>query len=170
MLLVAVAAVALAVLGVWSFTSPQTQPTSAGRAAAASSSAQATLSSAPGTESLPPLDTGNGVASTSSAPPAPIRLPVTVLNSTSVTGLAAKIATQLNGQGWTTAGVGAYKGGDVSATTVYYTDGNADQQQSAQQLVELFPGKVNGPAPRFFDLPAGTPDGLVVVATGDWQP
>ena len=97
-------------------------------------------------------------------------MPVTVLNSTEITGLAAKIADAVVAAGWESPGVGAYTAGDVAASTVFFTEGDENQRQAAVQLMEQFP-QLQGPAPRFFELPADvTAPGLVVVATGDWQP
>lgn len=164
--LVAVAVVALGVLGVYSFTSPKTRQ-------AASTSAAGTPSAAPGelaaqaTASLPPLVASTPAGATPAA--SPVKVPITVLNETGVTGLAAKIAGAFGGGGWPTTGVGAYKGNDVAATTVYFTQGDDAQRQAATQLVAQFP-KLSGPAPRFFDVPGNASPGLVVVAAGDWQP
>jgi hypothetical protein len=101
---------------------------------------------------------------------APVKAPVTVLNATDINGLAAKVATTLNGGGWETPGVGAYTAGDVAASTVFFTEGDETQRQAALQLVDAYP-QLKGPTPRFFELPADvTAPGLVVVLTGDWQP
>ena len=101
---------------------------------------------------------------------APVRLPVTVLNSTGINGLAAKIAETVVAAGWESPGVGAYMADDVAASTVFFTEGDEKQRQAAAQLVEEFP-QLQGPAPRFFELPADvTAPGLVIVVTGDWQP
>ena len=55
-------------------------------------------------------------------------------------------------------------------TEVFFAEGDETQRQAAAQLVEQFP-ELQGPAPRFFDLPAEvTAPGLVVVAAGEWQP
>ncbi|MGY1812921.1 LytR C-terminal domain-containing protein [Blastococcus sp. SYSU D00820] len=162
----AVVLVALAVLGVYSFTSPATQEASDGRAAAAPTTSAAP---APPTAALPPL-TVDPLPPVDTAPAAPVRVPVTVLNATSVTGLAADVAEAVGTQGWTSAGVGAYEGGDVPVTTVFFTAGNEEQRQSALQMVDAFPGLVAGPAERFFEVPGVSDPGLVVVAAGDWRP
>ena len=164
--LVAVAVIALGVLGVYSFTSPKTKQ--AAHTTATSHSAAPTDAVAPAAQSLPPLVTGTQ----SAAPPpaaAPVKVPITVLNATSVTGLAAKISGTFGGGGWPTTGVGAYKGGDVAATTVYFTQGDENQRQAAVALVTQFP-QLSGPVPRFFDVPGNANPGLVVVAAGDWKP
>lgn len=162
--LVAMVVVALGVLGAYSFVSPKTS-VAASQMPAASGSASAAASE---TAALPPL------ATTAVAPPAvaaaPVRVPVTVLNATAINGLAAKVAGALTPKGWPAGGVGAYKAGDVAASTVFFTQGDEKQRQAAVQLVDQFP-KLTGPAVRFFQLPAGvTAPGLVVVLTGDWQP
>lgn len=166
--LVAMAVVALGVLGVYQVTSPKTD-----EAAASTRTVPATTSLAPVTPltPLPELDTGEEtVPLEEAAPSTPVRVPITVLNATSITGLAAKISGTVVGGGWEAAGVGAYAGGDVAASTVYYTEGDENQRQAAVQLVDQFP-ELQGPAVRFFELPAEmTTPGLVIVAAGDWKP
>lgn len=162
--LVAMTVVALGVLGVYTAVSPETADIAA--TSPATSSSAPTV--APPTDTLPelptaPLDVEPIVA-------APVKAPVTVLNSTGITGLAAKIAETVVAGGWESPGVGAYTADDITASTVYFTDGDENQEQAAQQLKEQFP-QLAGPAPRFFELPADVvAPGLVVVATGDWQP
>ncbi|MGY1615111.1 LytR C-terminal domain-containing protein [Geodermatophilus sp. SYSU D00691] len=165
--LVAVVLVALTVLGVYSFTSPETQET-------ASEDPAPTSAPAPDTgiadATLPPLDVGAGSSAPEEAPAAPVRVPVTVLNATEVTGLAGRIAGQFSGAGWEAPVTGQYSGDDVAATTVFFTEGDETQQQAAAQLKEQFPEITGGPAVRFFEMPADAPAGLVVVAAGEWQP
>jgi hypothetical protein len=162
--LVAMAVVALGVLGVYSFVSPDTKDVAAQTPATPTAGQSPAAPSQP----LPALQTEPLTVD----PPvvAPVRVPVTVLNSTDINGLAGKIAAAVVAAGWESPGVGAYEGGDVAASTVYFTEGDETQRQAAVQLVDQFP-QLQGPAPRFFELPAGvTAPGLVVVATGDWQP
>ncbi|RBY80738.1 LytR C-terminal domain-containing protein [Blastococcus sp. TF02A-26] len=162
--LVAVVVVALLVLGVYSFTSPDTQEASDGRdQAAPTTSAPVQTSGA-----LPPLSV-EPLPPVEEAPATPVRVPVTVLNATGVTGLAGSIAGVLDEGGWPTAETGPYEGADVPVTTVYFTEGDETQRQSALQLVEAHP-EVTGPAVRFFEVSETAADGLVVVAAGDWQP
>jgi hypothetical protein len=164
---VAVAVVALGVLGVYSYASPHTQQAASQKTATRTGGNANALGTVPGVSDLPPLSTAP--APTSAAPAAPVRVPVTVLNSTDITGLAASIAGKLKGGGWQTLPVGQYQNKDVAATTVYYAQGDAKQQQAALQLTQQFP-QLHGPAPRFFNVPASAAGGLVVVATGDWKP
>nr|WP_246324415.1 LytR C-terminal domain-containing protein [Petropleomorpha daqingensis] len=163
--LVAVAIVALGVLGVYSFVSPDTQQASSGKPATSSSASAPASGIADAT--LPELSISSPPVA--AAPPADVKAPVTVLNETKVTGLAGSIAGQLQAAGWETPATAGYPGSDIAVTTVYYTDGDATQQQAAQALVNAFP-QIHGPAVRFFDVPGQPDPGLVVVAAGDWKP
>jgi hypothetical protein len=102
-------------------------------------------------------------------PPGPARAPVTVLNATKITGLAASVAERFAAGGWTTLEPDTIEAADVAITTVYYTEGDTVQQAAAEQLVAEFPD-VTGPAARFFEVPGVADPGLVVVLTGNWQP
>ncbi|MCW2579498.1 MAG: LytR cell envelope-related transcriptional attenuator [Blastococcus sp.] len=162
--LVAMTVVALGVLGVYSFVSPNT--TEAGSSTAAGPSTTPAL--APQTDVLPALPTAPVVVE--QVPTVPVRVPITVLNSTDITGLAAKAAASFGSSGWEAPVTGAYPGTDVAASAVFFTPGDETQRQAAVQLVDQFP-QLQGPAPRFFDLPADVAaTGLVVVVTGDWRP
>jgi len=162
--LVAVAVVALGVLGVYSFTSPQTQEMASGRTAPASAAAPP---SGIAIATLPPLSIQP--TAVEQAPSTPVRVPLTVLNATDVSGLAGRVAGVLQGAGWEAPATGAYTGGDVAVTTVFFTQGDETQRQAAVQLVDQFP-QVTGPAPRFFEVPGQPTPGLVVIVTGEWQP
>jgi len=163
--LVAVAVVALGVLGVYSFDSPKAKEASA--TSSASSASGAATGAVPGVSDLPALSTAAPAPTTAAA--APVKVPVTVLNATDVNGLAASIAGVIKAGGWETTPVGAYTNKDVATSTVFFTQGDANQQQAAQALVNQFP-QLHGPAPRFFDVPGNAAPGLVVVATGEWKP
>jgi LytR cell envelope-related transcriptional attenuator len=163
--LLAVAVVALLVLGVYSFMGGDAQEAS-DTTPAPSPSTSATPS-APPSGALPPLEVEPLPADEGAA--APVQLPVTVLNATQVQGLAARVADEIATQGWESPGVGAYTGGDVAATTVFYTPGDETQRRSAELLIEQFPD-IRGPAERFFEVPDVAAPGLVLVATGEWQP
>ncbi len=162
---VAMAVVALGVLGVYQFTSPETQEAGATtQAGPATAPLVPVVPIAPLPELLTEQAPAEPVVST------PVRVPLVVLNATTVTGLAATISDVVVGGGWESAGVGAYKNDDVSATTVFFTEGDETQRQAAVQLVDQFE-QLQGPAPRFFELPADiTAPSLVIVAAGDWQP
>ena len=156
--------VALGVLGVYSFVSPETTEVAAETPATLTAPAIVPDASAP----LPALP--STPVEVAPAPTTPVRVPVTVLNATETTGLAAKVAATIGVGGWETPGVGGYTAGDVAASTVFFTEGDETQRQSAVQLVDAYP-QLQGPAVRFFELPADVAaPGLVVVLTGDWQP
>ncbi|MGY2085291.1 LytR C-terminal domain-containing protein [Blastococcus sp. SYSU DS0539] len=160
--LVAMVVVAGAVLGVYQVTAPQQQETAAVAEAPATAPAVAPPSAA-----LPPLT----IEPAPVEPPVttPVRVPVTVLNATTVTGLAGRISGVVTAGGWESPGVGAYPGTDVATTTVFFTEGDEQQRQAALQLIDQFPD-LAGPAPRFFEVTDVPAPGLVVVATGNWQP
>jgi hypothetical protein len=160
--LVAMVVVALGVLGVYQVVSPDTD-----EAGSQASAAESTAPVTPDVSALPTLPTAAPVEPTVAAP---VRAPVTVLNATQITGLAAKIAASVAAAGWETPAVGQYTATDVAASTVFFTEGDETQRQAAVQLVDQFP-QLAGPAPRFFEVPADVAaPGLVIVTTGDWQP
>jgi hypothetical protein len=160
--LLAMTVVALGVLGVYSYVSPETK-----QAAAQSPSTTAPAIVPDATAPLPelpstPVDTPVEAAT-------PVRAPLTILNGTKTTGMAAKASDAFVAAGWQSAGIGGYTGGDIAASTVFFTQGDETQRQAAVQLVDAFP-QLQGPTPRFFDLPAGVQaPGLVVVLAADWK-
>jgi hypothetical protein len=169
--LVAMAVVALGVLGVYTVVSPGTEE------AAGSSAAQ---TSAPGaarsTAVLPPLqteelqvDVGQETQDAPAAPAAPVHAPVTVLNATDINGLAGRVSETIKTAGWETSGVGTYLADDVTATTVFYTEGDETQRQAAESLKAQFP-QLQTTAVRSFEVPADVAaPGIVVVLAADWQ-
>ncbi|WP_299956008.1 LytR C-terminal domain-containing protein [uncultured Modestobacter sp.] len=158
--LVAVAVVALAVLGWWSFASPSTTETSA----------QTPVPSIAPSPSVSPVQESVAPApEITPAPVGPVFAPITVLNSTTINGLAADVGDQFAAGGWEVLDTAASPVDDVATTTVYFSEGNTVQQQAATQLVEQFPD-VSGPVARYFEVPGVADPGLVVVATGNWQP
>jgi hypothetical protein len=162
--LLAVVVVALVVLGVYSYVSPAVQDAGS-TPGPAPTSAPATVP--PSTGVLPPLSV-EPLPPVAEAPGVPVRVPVTVLNATGVSGLAADVAAELDAQGWTSAGVGTYDGGDIAATTVFVTEGDETQRQSAVQLLDAFPSIALGPTPRFFEVPGTADPGVVLVVAGEW--
>jgi len=157
--LVAVVVIALVLLGFWSFQRPG-EESAAATPTPTSSSAAATSTPAEQTTAAP----------TTTAPAGPVFAPVTVLNATDVDGLAGDIGSTLSAGGWEVRGEGAYPAQDVAVTTVFYTAGDATQQAAAATLQEQFPDIVGGPSERFFEVDGEPDPGVVVVATGSWQP
>ena len=162
--LVAMAVVALAVLGVYTVVSPGTEE---------AANSTATQTSAPGAASstavLPPLQTEDlevdPAQDAPAAAAAPVHAPVTVLNATDVNGLAARVSEAIKAAGWETSGVGTYLADDVVATTVFYAEGDETQRQAAESLKAQFP-QLQTTAVRSFEVPAdvAAPGALVCVA------
>jgi hypothetical protein len=168
--LLAIGVVAAAVTGVYTVASPRAEETAATTAPTTHTPAPiAPTDAAEVTATLPTLDIDPEVPDTPTAA-APVRVPVTVLNSTEIVGLAADVSAAIEGEGWKTAKPGGYPKDDVAASTVFFTEGDEKQREAALQLVEQFP-QLQGPTPRFFEVP-GEVDApaLVVVVTGDWKP
>jgi hypothetical protein len=164
--LVAMTVVALGVLGVYSFVSPETQEAAAGTTATRTSAASVPSETAV----LPPLETSDLEVEVAAAPPTPVHAPVTVLNATDVNGLAAEVAAVIAAGGWETPGVGTYLADDIATSTVFYTDGDETQRQAAESLKAQFP-QLQTTAVRFFEVPADVAaPGVVVVLTAEWQP
>jgi len=160
--LLAMTVVALGVLGVYSYVSPETK-----QVAAQSPATTAPAIVPDATAPLPALPTTP--VDTPAAASAPVHAPLTILNATKTTGMAAKASDAFVAAGWESAGVGGYTGGDIAASTVFFTQGDETQRQAAVALVDAFP-QLQGPTPRFFDLPAGVQaPGLVVVLAADWK-
>ncbi|HST67466.1 MAG TPA: LytR C-terminal domain-containing protein [Mycobacteriales bacterium] len=129
-----------------------------------------------GVGSAPP-PTSAPSSAPSSAPPrttvAPLpprtatpRAPLTVLNNSVIRGLADRAATAVQSRGWQVAQVGNFAG-QLPATTVYYTPGNAGEEAAARELAREFP-QVGQVLPRYAGLPP-TPAGIVLVVTRDWS-
>ena len=92
------------------------------------------------------------------APPA--RQPVTVLNNSRISGLAARGAERFTAGGWAVEAVGNFRG-RIPVTTVYYDPG---LEATAREFAADFEGVVRV-RPRFEGLPAR---GVVVVLTRDF--
>jgi hypothetical protein len=93
----------------------------------------------------------------------PTDIPLTVLNNTIKSGLAAQAAQLFSTKGWKVGPPGNYTG-DLSATTVYYDPSSSSQHKAAETLAAQFP-QVAQVQPRFAGLPGS---GLTVVLAPDW--
>lgn len=91
------------------------------------------------------------------ATPAPARAPLTVLNNSTVPGLASRAAARFRADGWPVTGIGNVTG-QTPYTTVFYGPG---QEAAARGLAREFPG-VRSVQPRTAGLPGS---GLTVVLT-----
>jgi hypothetical protein len=139
------------------------------------------VASSPATASRPagsPSASTSGGARTTTAPrttvaPPPgatpprtsARAPLTVLNNSTIRGLADRAAGEVQNRGWQVAQVGNFAG-RLATTTVYYTPGDAAGQAAANELAREFP-QIDQVLPRYAGLPP-TPAGIVLVVTKDW--
>jgi hypothetical protein len=83
----------------------------------------------PATEAPAPVETP------APAPEPDLATPVTVFNSTSVSGLAADAAYQLEDAGWSEVDAGNYPGGTLPSSTVFY--GTAELEVSARAVADV---------------------------------
>ena len=102
-----------------------------------------------------PVDEPSATAS-----PRATKLPVTVLNNSRRTGLAADAAGQLSRGGWPIRDVGNFTG-RIAESTAYFAPG---QEGVAHALARQFPA-IRRVLPRFSGLPGS---GLTLVVTRDW--
>ena len=112
---------------------------------------------APGTASAPAGTPSNTTPSPSPAAP----VPLTVLNDSTVSGLATQTAAQFHAAGWPIAEIGNLQG-ETPVTTVYYAPG---ERAAAEELARQFPG-IRDVEPRYAGLPGAD---LTVVLTGDYS-
>lgn len=162
----AVAGAAVAVAGVllgigallWATDAPHGTPTVQAPAAQSAQSASALPSpaTAPSAVALPVQPSPTRTVAVAAA-----KLPLTVLNNSTRSGLADRAAARFRAGGWPIRLTGNFRG-RVEATTVYYAPG---QLASAQLLQKSFPGLVRV-RPRFATLPGA---GLTVVLTHDFS-
>jgi hypothetical protein len=113
----------------------------------------------PTTPAAPPTTT-----TTAPAPPAPPlpTAPVRVYNNSTITGLAARAASDFSNAGWPVEEVANYRG-RIPTSTVYYQPGTG-QEAAAQRLANQFELRVE---PRFSGIEGASP-GLIVIVTNDY--
>lgn len=119
---------------------------------------------ASGTPSSTPPRSSSSAAATSSTPPSADRLPLVVLNNTTITGLAAQASDRFRAGGWTVTSFGNYQN-DILSTCAYYDPAVPDADRDAKRLQAQFP-TIKRVAPKFAELPAGP---IVVVLTPDYS-
>lgn len=110
----------------------------------------------PGPKASAPSDTGVGAGR-------PIRGEARVYNNSTISGLAARAAEDLNAAGWTVVEVDNYSGGRIPTTTVYYQEGT-DQRRLAEAIGAEFGMRVE---PRFVGITNAAP-GVIVIVTNDY--
>ncbi|MGI8720691.1 MAG: LytR C-terminal domain-containing protein [Geodermatophilaceae bacterium] len=160
--------VILLVFGLITLTTDPDPPTTAGQDS--SVTATTLVASTPALSlqpTLSPSATSEPPAQTSAAPPSQEVLPVTVLNNSAMSGLASRVAVELEAGGWPIAELLNYSETQVPVTTVFFTPGKPMEKAAAQALAAQFPGITGGAKPRFDGLDGS---GLTVAAVGDWVP
>lgn len=100
----------------------------------------------------------------SSVQSAEARLPLVVLNNTTVTGLAEQVAQRFSHGGWTVTSFGNYQN-DILSTCAYYDPSVPGARQAAEALQQQYP-TIKRVLPKFAELPAGP---IVVVITPDYS-
>lgn len=91
------------------------------------------------------------------------KLPLIVLNNTTVNGLAKQAAQTFTDGGWTVTNYGNYNN-DILSTCAYYDPAYPGAQAAAEALRAQFPA-IKRDMPKFAGLPAGP---IVVVLTPDY--
>ena len=140
--------------------SPATPSRSSGSPSASGSGTTRTTTAPRTTAAPPPRPSATPSRQTTAA-----RAPLTVLNNSTIRGLADRAAGEVQNQGWQVAQVGNFAG-RLAATTVYYTPGDGAGQAAANELAREFP-QIDQVLPRYAGLPP-TPAGIVLVVTKDW--
>jgi cytoskeletal protein RodZ len=110
-----------------------------------------------------PAPTSSAPTSSASTSSAPARLPLLVLNNTTITGLAERAKQTFVAGGWTVTDTGNLRN-EIVSTCAYYDPSVAGAQQAAEALRAQFPA-IKRVVPRFAELPAGP---IVVVLTPDY--
>ena len=146
---------------------PSPSPSRSAGSPSSASSPSASTSGAPRTTTAPRTSVAPPPTRPSATPPqtAAARAPLTVLNNSTIRGLADRAAGDVQNRGWRVAQVGNFAG-RLATTTVYYTPGDSTGQAAANELAREFP-QVDQVLPRYAGLPP-TPAGIVLVVTKDW--
>ena len=169
--LLALAGAALLVVGLLALNGSDEAPPGAAPAPTSTASQAPTETGSPSVSPSPSPTTSAAatVPTATTAPPSPspvARAPLTVLNNSTIAGLADRAAAAAERRGWRVAQVGNFAG-RLPATTVYYTPGNAAEERAARQLAAEFP-QIGQVLSRYAGLPP-TPAGIVLVVTRDWS-
>jgi hypothetical protein len=141
--------------------SPSVRTSAPTAAPSASTSAPTRTTAAPSTTAGPTRTTVVPPPRTSAA----ARAPLTVLNNSTIRGLADRAAAEAQNRGWQVAQVGNFAG-RLAATTVYFTPCDTAGQAAARELAREFP-QIDQVLPRYAGLPP-TPAGIVLVVTRTW--
>lgn len=88
---------------------------------------------------------------------------VRIYNNSTIRGLAARVASDLSGAGWTVVEVGNFARGIIPTTTVYYQEGTTERAD-AEAIAAQFGMRVE---PRFPGISSAGP-GVIVIVTNDY--
>jgi hypothetical protein len=135
-------------------TSPAVQPTSSAPRSASPRAVQPT--------DVVPITAGSSAQMTLAQAQ---RVPLVVLNNTTITGLADQAAQRFRLSGWRVTSVGNLVN-DILSTCAYYDPADPNAEAAANMLKQEFP-TIKRVRPKFPQLPAGP---IVVVLTPDYAP
>ncbi|MCU1657483.1 MAG: glycoprotein, partial [Pseudonocardiales bacterium] len=144
---------------------PQGHGAQAGSATHTPTSTHASTSRAatPTATSTAPHASGSTSSSTSATTTTPGKLPLVVLNNTTVQGLAQQAKATFEAGGWTVTSLGNYQN-DIISTCAYYDPSVTGALDAATALQAQFPA-IKRVRPKFAGLPGGP---VVVVLTPDY--
>lgn len=108
--------------------------------------------------------TGTGSTAGTGGSTGVVHTAVRVYNNSTVTGLAARAASDFRADGWQVGQVSNYPSGVIATSTVYFRPGT-NEQSAASSLGSQFGLRVE---PRFAGIDDATP-GLIVIVTNDYQ-
>jgi LytR cell envelope-related transcriptional attenuator len=164
----AVIGVVVAVVAIIALQHPngrQAKPVSLKTSTVTATATQTTTKSPPASRTStrtapPPSHTGGSSTSTSSSH----SIPLVVLNSTTIQGLAETAKQQFEAGGWTVTSTDNIVN-DIISTCAYYDPSDPANEQAAMQLQQQFPS-IKRVKEKFSELPAGP---IVVVLTSDYS-
>ncbi|MDT4891791.1 MAG: LytR cell envelope-related transcriptional attenuator [Pseudonocardiales bacterium] len=110
-----------------------------------------------------PTATGGAATNPVTSSGLPDKLPLVVLNNTTVTGLAQRAQASFAAGGWAVTSVGNLRN-EIISTCAYYDVATPGAQAAATRLQQQFPA-IQRVAPKFAELPSGP---IVVVLTPDY--
>ena len=160
--------VAVLVVAVIALQHPSTTAAGASAPRAATGAPATSRSPAPSTasQSVDATSTqrASPAATGSAAPSGTARLPLVVLNNTTIRGLAEQASARFTAGGWTVTSYGNYQN-DILSTCAYFDPSIAAAQSSAEALQAQYP-TIKRVVAKFAGLPAGP---IVVVLTPDYS-
>ncbi|HEX6344098.1 LytR C-terminal domain-containing protein [Umezawaea sp.] len=158
-------------------TGPSSQPPTSGTASESPSATPPASTEQPPASTPAPTTTTDTPPPATSAPaqsgaatpppdgqPTVAKPPVRVYNNSTISGLAAQAADDVERSGWDVADTGNYSQGQIPTTTVYYRPGT-DEEESAKALATVMQARVEAR----FDGIQGAHDGIIVIVTNDYK-